>query len=124
MAAQLFAIRQQVQVSLLALDRLMEGLFKFGDGASESRLAELRDMPYGEYLRTPEWIELRDALRTAYDRCQLCGARDVQLHVHHNNYRSRGMESLAHLVVLCADCHAWFHQTRGLAKSEKKVPAS
>ena len=67
-------------------------------------------MPYAEYLKTPEWKQRRRrALTRAKHKCQLCGASGVELHVHHNTYENRGAEPACDLIVLCADCHAWFH---------------
>lgn len=77
--------------------------------AGTDRIDELRSMPYGEYLRTPEWRIRRDMRRElAGNRCELCNG-DKSLHVHHRTYERRGEERLADLIVLCADCHSKFH---------------
>jgi hypothetical protein len=49
---------------------------------SADRLAELRSMPYREYLKTPEWRSRRgEALARAGNRCQICnGSRDLDVH--------------------------------------------
>jgi 5-methylcytosine-specific restriction endonuclease McrA len=79
-----------------------------GEGAQ--RHAELQAMPYWQYLETPEWqVSRQDALERARYKCQLCGARGVMLHVHHNTYRGRGQERPEDLLALCADCHRSHH---------------
>ena len=75
----------------------------------EKRLAELRAMPYEEYLQTPEWGERRDfMLQQAGNRCQVCNSPE-DLNVHHRTYERRGNEEHGDLTVLCQSCHAWFH---------------
>lgn len=74
---------------------------------SETRM---RTMPYREYLQTAHWRRIRrDALDRAHDRCQLCNAAR-NLEVHHRTYERRGSERSDDLIVLCARCHAMFHQ--------------
>lgn len=70
---------------------------------------------YAEYLQGSHWRdEVRPAaLKRAADKCQLCGAQDISLHVHHNSYERLGNELPTDLVVLCENCHARFH---GIAK--------
>jgi 5-methylcytosine-specific restriction endonuclease McrA len=75
----------------------------------QARVAELRTMPYREYLQTPEWQQRRKAaLKRAGYACQVCN-RKRQLHVHHRTYERRGDEYTADLIVLCDDCHALYH---------------
>ncbi len=77
--------------------------------ATSARRAELRSMPYAEYLRTTEWAQVRwCALNEGCHRCRLCGALDA-LEVHHNDYTTRGGETLADVVVLCDGCHERHH---------------
>lgn len=81
---------------------------------ADERAAELRAMPYGDYLRTPEWRERRqNAIDLAGGRCRLCNT-DERLHVHHRTYERRGCEHPDDLTVLCEDCHALFHEHREL----------
>jgi hypothetical protein len=69
----------------------------------------LRRMPYGQYLRTAHWYEVRNAaLQRAENRCTICNGTDL-LEVHHRDYRRRGAERPADVVVLCADCHTRHH---------------
>lgn len=72
-------------------------------------LIELKTMPYNEYLRSEHWQETRrQALKSARYRCQLCNSNG-ELHVHHRTYERRGEEYMKDLIVLCANCHAKFH---------------
>jgi hypothetical protein len=82
------------------------------DFRSPERIAELRAMPYGEYLQTPEWRRVRDlALRRAGFRCELPHCRSkVGLQVHHRDYDRIGEEVPEDLTVLCGVCHdGWHH---------------
>ncbi len=64
---------------------------------------------YDAYLASPEWQRTRRwALALASGRCQLCDAAD-RLEVHHRHYRRVGSEAPGDVIVLCADCHARFH---------------
>jgi hypothetical protein len=72
--------------------------------------AQLRTMPYRDYLKTPHWRQTRQrALERADRRCQLCNSPD-NLQVHHRTYERRGSERDDDLTVLCADCHTKFHE--------------
>jgi hypothetical protein len=79
------------------------------------RLAELRGMPYDEYLRTPEWKQTRAAaLVRAEHRCALDPEHAGQLDVHHRYYERRGAELPSDLIVLCHACHRLHHAQNGL----------
>lgn len=85
----------------------------------ECRRGELRDMPYREYLRSPEWQETRAArLKAARFSCQVCNTSRARLNVHHRTYERRGHELASDLIVLCEDCHRLFHEQGKLAKGE------
>lgn len=76
----------------------------------ESRLAELKRMPYADYLQTPEWAEVRQsALKRAKFRCQICN-RAGRLNVHHRTYERRGEELSSDVIVMCAACHSIYHE--------------
>lgn len=80
------------------------------------RINELRTMPYGDYLRTPEWCERRaKAIKRASGRCQLCSS-GRRLNVHHRTYSRRGAEYDSDLIVLCEECHHQFHERQALAE--------
>jgi hypothetical protein len=75
-------------------------------------------MPYGEYLQTEHWKEMRKrALAAAEYRCQVCNIGDG-LTVHHRTYERRGEELLSDLITLCKSCHSIFHGSGKLATSE------
>lgn len=77
----------------------------------ELRKLELKDMPYQEYLQTPEWQEKRKrALKKSDYRCQVCNTNSEQLNVHHRTYERRGDEIDSDLIVLCRSCHEKFHE--------------
>jgi len=77
--------------------------------ALAARRQELQEMPYREYLQTPEWRETRrQAIERAKGRCELCNST-VLLRVHHKSYERRGEEQKEDLIVLCESCHAKFH---------------
>jgi hypothetical protein len=80
------------------------------------RGVDLAQMPYREYLESPEWKARRlMALQGAFFRCQICN-RDSRLNVHHRTYERRGVEHPADLVVLCEDCHGLYHGKGRLAE--------
>jgi hypothetical protein len=69
---------------------------------------------YHFYIQSPEWKAKADAAKERADhRCQLCNGDGV-LHTHHRTYERLGNELPEDLIVLCANCHAKFHD---------KVPA-
>jgi 5-methylcytosine-specific restriction endonuclease McrA len=74
-----------------------------------SRIAELHQMTYAEYLRTPEWKARRSRVLTrAGHRCELCNASG-RLEVHHRTYERYAQEMLQDLIALCSICHKNFH---------------
>lgn len=74
------------------------------------RMEELQEMPYYEYLKTPEWkARSLAAMKRAWFKCQLCGKDKVKLSTHHNTYENRGNEDRQDLIVLCEDCHEEFY---------------
>ena len=83
------------------------------------RLAELRTMPYADYLKTPEWCRRRAVqLMLADHRCMLCNS-PADLEVHHRSYANLGAEKRYDLIVLCGGengCHRLFHRHRRLAR--------
>jgi len=80
------------------------------------RVAELRAMPYADYLKTPEWHQRRAvALKVFAYRCQLCNSSE-SLQVHHRAYDRLGQEHWIDLVVLCDACHTLFHTHRRLCR--------
>ena len=71
--------------------------------------ADRNEPTYAGYLRTATWAGVRyGALERAEWRCQLCNSKGP-LHVHHRTYENVRNEKPADLTVLCAPCHAKFH---------------
>lgn len=66
-------------------------------------------LSYQEQLKHPLWQKKRlEILQAADFKCKMCGAADVELHIHHRIYKK---ENLAWdypnwaLDCLCKDCH-------------------
>jgi hypothetical protein len=71
----------------------------------------LKTIPYSEYLQTDHWQHFRkQALKWSHNTCQLCGATNIKLDVHHRTYANRGRETFLDVIVLCQECHAMYHQ--------------
>lgn len=78
------------------------------------RLAELRAMPYREYLRTGEWRRTRAAaLLRAQNACSFDVTHTSRLEVHHRTYERLGEELAGDLLVLCKSCHDLHHKANG-----------
>jgi 5-methylcytosine-specific restriction endonuclease McrA len=75
-----------------------------------SLLLSRGQLRHREYLRSPEWQELRSlALERDLYCCRLCGSRN-RLHVHHRWYpRPWRLDSVDALTTLCQRCHKKFH---------------
>lgn len=73
--------------------------------------AELRRMPYPDFLKTNYWDAVRAyKLYKAHYRCSFCNAQ-ATLNVHHKTYEHHGLEHeyLDDLTVICKNCHSKFH---------------
>lgn len=72
----------------------------------------LKAMPYSEFLQTPYWNEIADAIkkRDGY-RCRVCNS-SKQIAAHHRTYEHHGEEHLhmGDLTTLCEKCHTSFHK--------------
>jgi len=95
----------QLALILQKLNRLQTSV----DSLRATRLQELKDMPYKDYLQTPEWkataIRKKDSVGHS---CQVCDSTE-KLNTHHRTYERRGEEEDNDLLVLCANCHGLFH---------------
>jgi hypothetical protein len=90
------------------------------DVVSDDRLAELRAMPYRDYLRTPEWRRTRAAaIIRADNACSLDVTHGAELDVHHRTYARLGEELEADLAVLCRSCHQVHHKAYGRPRREQ-----
>lgn len=86
---------------------------------AQIRLAQLKRMPYKEYLQSPEWDDLRWRTKRRVNwKCQLCNKDKATLNVHHKTYERIGEELPSDLIVLCKGCHAKFHDKE--SRNEKE----
>lgn len=84
------------------------------DSPDPERIAQLRAMPYAQYLRSPEWRRTRAAaLLRAGHCCSLDVGHTDGLEVHHRTYERLGAELATDLVVLCRACHQLHHRQYG-----------
>ena len=101
-------------ISMMIMDAAKKAISMETDLLNEFqsfRLPELKSMPYKEYLQTPEWQQVRKrSLMLADNKCQVCEASGVELHVHHKTYERRGEELPDDLIVLCKTCHEDIHK--------------
>lgn len=83
-------------------------------------LTTIAQMPYKEYLQSPVWKLTRDRIiKERGHICEVCGATDTTVNVHHKTYDRRGYEADTDLIVLCQPCHELFHKNGKLAESGK-----
>jgi len=65
---------------------------------------------YHEYLRSPEWAEVRKrVLAKARGDCQYCRA-DFAVEVHHLTYLNVGHECWGDVLAVCLACHRMLHR--------------
>jgi len=64
---------------------------------------------YKEYLKSKEWINLRNSIlnQRGY-KCERCASKK-NLHLHHLTYERVGFENEDDLVILCQQCHKFVH---------------
>jgi hypothetical protein len=85
----------------------------------KERLTELGLRQYADYLETPHWKQFRRAAfvdqrkRLGHNHCDLCGARDLMLIVHHLTYERLGAELLSDVRIICRPCHGNLIHGRG-----------
>jgi len=68
---------------------------------------------YSEKLKNPLWQKKRlSVLKYANWRCQICGSKEKELHVHHSYYE-KNKEPWEYdknvMIAICDECHAKFH---------------
>lgn len=92
-------------------------------GVAPSEEAEiLQNIPYGLYLQTEHWRNLRKSVLERDGRtCRHCGS-GKHLRVHHITYARRGFEKLEDLITLCEDCHDKIHR-RGKYQCKHEKPS-
>jgi hypothetical protein len=73
---------------------------------------------YVKELKDPRWQKLRNEIleRDKYT-CQICGAKDTMLHVHHKYYK-QGLKAWEYsseaLVTVCENCHEEIHKKQSV----------
>lgn len=73
----------------------------------------LRSMDYKEYIKTDHWQHFRkEALKHFQITCQLCGAKDMTIDIHHKIYINRGRETFNDVIALCRHCHDMYHHNK------------
>ena len=88
----------------------------------DPRIAELRAMPFAEYLQTPEWLRTRAAtLERAGERCAVEERHRTHLDVHHRSRERLGAEEDGDLVVLCRSCRVLYHRAYGIARHDEQA---
>jgi hypothetical protein len=78
----------------------------FGEHSSSSRKMNLNDHDtYSDYLKSPEWLAIRNSVLDKRPKCELCGCNAEQ--VHHDSYDGLVMSGAVTdaLVSLCRKCH-------------------
>ena len=86
---------------------------------AENEAPKRRTVFYSQYLKSPEWKQLRERKIVATARrCQVCNSLQG-LDVHHRTYSRLGREWDSDLTVLCRRCHAIYHATNRLPKAAK-----
>lgn len=70
---------------------------------------------YAEYLQSPRWRLISQAMREAYQVCQRCEF-PYELNVHHLTYERLGKETIGDLIVLCRSCHSREHFLEDIEK--------
>jgi hypothetical protein len=74
------------------------------------RVIELKELPYDEYLQSPEWKARAHAAKQRYlGRCALDATHPAD-DAHHRTYDRRGREHPTDIVPLCRACHDKFHK--------------
>jgi hypothetical protein len=100
--------------ALLAIEKALGGILIEADAfypiINAVAVAYLRSLPYDVYLQTRHWQSFRRLLLQWRGRvCEVCGATDREIHIHHLTYKTLGEEGPGDVRVLCADCHARLH---------------
>lgn len=73
------------------------------------RVIELKEMPYDEYLQTPEWKAKASKAKTRYQNECALDATHMAEDAHHRTYTRRGRERVTDILPLCRECHGRFH---------------
>ena len=90
-------------------------------------IAEMKQMAWKDYMKTPHWNRFRKSLDTDDAECDICGKRkwdfyktgsrkgkrkkkaNCQFQCHHLHYDSMGEETRDDILYLCKACHGLGH---------------
>ena len=62
---------------------------------------------YAEHLRSTYWSELkRKVVKRRGHKCERCNVAELQLDLHHEHYKTFGLERQKDVRLLCRKCHA------------------
>jgi len=64
---------------------------------------------YQIYMHSKEWRKLRKRILSERSVCEICGATNCELHLHHLTYDNFKHEKDEDLQVLCLGCHENVH---------------
>jgi hypothetical protein len=78
---------------------------------------------YSEKLRDPRWQKLRlSVLERDSFKCTLCGDKETELHVHHEEYSGDPWEAdFEKLKTLCKHCHRLIESLKNLNLLQYKI---
>lgn len=92
-------------------DTNMRSNFWSTQGQPEWTIDYLKNMPYGDFLKTPYWKAVSYEIKRKFRfKCALCN-KNTLLATHHRTYKNHGAEvsNLNDLICLCNDCHSVHH---------------
>lgn len=108
------ALREKLQSQWPEIDEIADPVMI--DGLVDDVRVLLGGLPvertdtYERYIQSERWRRKAEAAKErAGHRCQLCNTDEQPLHTHHKSYERLRHELPEDLIVLCADCHAKFH---------------
>jgi len=101
---------------------------------------ELKNMLWKDYIKSRHWVSFRKTINMQDDCvCEIClkpkwgfykvGAKKgqrkpkplMQFHLHHLNYNHLAEETREDVLLLCAQCHNFFHDAERMNRTRKGV---
>lgn len=83
-------------------------------------------IPYSELLQDPRWQKKRlEILEYAGWRCQICGAQNITLHVHHSRYiknKKPWQYPSGSLIAVCKPHHEMLHPEKKKKEETNGTP--
>lgn len=93
------------------LNQQLDAFLKSGNKVEKDINVEKKR--HQRYIKSTNWEKRKKEYykRFFINSCEVCLSKKA-IQVHHNNYvnAKEGQEQDSHLVVLCGDCHRFFHQ--------------